>query len=283
MKEYYAEPLFPERYSLAESPFYDPRYERISWVDIPAGKLYTVADGKTVCRDFGEPVGAAVPLKDADGYFAAGKSSLWALEGETIRRIRKLDDLYEEYRRSNDAKADPRGRVFFGSSTADDTHGPGGALYRYDRGEVACVQENTRIANGMAWNRAQTKFYFSDSLYNAVFVYDYDPRTGGISGRRELFRVEDGVPDGLCIDDSDRLWVAVWGGSRIECRSGDTGETEAVVRVPARQASSCCFFGKELDRLLITSAGVGLQGEMEGRIFECRVDAKGLPPDYAEV
>jgi len=53
MKEYHAEPLFPGQYSLAESPFYDPRYDRISWVDIPEGRLYTVADGKTACHAFG--------------------------------------------------------------------------------------------------------------------------------------------------------------------------------------------------------------------------------------
>ena len=283
MKEYHAQPLFPGQYSLAESPFYDPRYDRISWVDIPEGRLYTVADGKTACNEFGEPVCAAIPLKDADGSFVAGKSGLWVLEGETKRRIRNLDDIYEDYRRSNDAKADPFGRVYFGSCTADDAHEPGGALYRYDRGEIACVQENTRIANGMAWNRERTKFYFSDSLYHEVFVYDYDPRTGAVSGRRELCRVEDGVPDGLCIDGGDRIWLAVWGGNRIECRNGTTGALEAVVRVPARQTSSCCFFGRDLDRLLITSAGVGLQGDMEGRIFECRVDAEGLPPDCAAV
>lgn len=281
MKEYTAEPLFATQYQLAESPFWDVRYDRLSWVDIPEGKVYTLREGKISCHRFPEPIGAAVPLKARDGYLAAGKTWLWTLEEDRAEKLMSLENLYEEYRRSNDAKADPSGRVYFGSSTADDEHEPGGNLYRYDRGTVTCVQPDTRIANGMAWSADRKRFYFSDSLYHAVFVYDYDQATGDISGRRELFRVEDGVPDGLCIDDRDRLWLAVWGGSRVECRNGLTGALEAVVRVPARQTSSCCFFGKELDRLLITSAGVGLEGETEGRLYTCRVEARGLPADGA--
>ena len=81
---------------------------------------------------------------------------------------------------------------------------------------------------------------------------------------------EDGVPDGMCIDEDDNLWLAVWGGNRIEKHDGRTGELLAVVEVDAKQTSSCCFTddGK---KLLITSAGVGLDGESEGRLFVCAV------------
>ena len=192
-----------------------------------------------------------------------------------------LSGCYESWQRCNDAKADPRGRVFFGSSAEDGTGEEGGDLYCYDRGGLAILQPDTRIANGMAWNRAHDRFYSSDSNEHAVFVYDYDEETGAISDRRVLFPVEDGVPDGLCIDAEDRIWLAVWNGSRVECRDGVTGALLAVVRVPALHTTSCCFCGKDLDTLFITSAGDGLEGETDGRLFTCRVDAVGLPPDLA--
>ena len=85
----------------------------------------------------------------------------------------------------------------------------------------------------------------------------------------------------MCIDSEDNLWVAVWGGRRIEKRSSVTGELLARVDVPAENTTSCCFCGENLDTLLITSSGEGLSGEYDGCVFTCKVDTKGCPPDYA--
>ena len=280
MKEYQAKILVPEKHELAESPFYDAQRDRLSWVDITAKKLYTLSGGKKECFDLGEQTGAAIPLRDG-GFLLAGEKSLRMFSNGKLRELADMTGLYRDYQRSNDAKADPFGRVFFGSSVMDgDGHEASGNLFRYDHGKVAVMQRDTRISNGMAWSRDRKTFYFSDSLYYAVFAYDYDPETGDLSNRRELFRIEGGCPDGMCIDTQDRLWVAVWGGRRIECRNTATGEMEAAVRVPAEHVSSCCFFGKDLNRLFITTSGSGLQGETDGFLFECAVDAKGTENDY---
>lgn len=281
MKEFEASVLSDEKYRLAESPFYDTRFNRLSWVDIPEGKLYQWVNGERQSFDFGEPIGAAIPLRRSDGFFAAGKSGLWKFENGRKEIIFDLRDEYKSYQRSNDAKADPVGRVFFGSVTGDDEHEAGGDLYRFDGSRPVCVQKDTKISNGMAWSGDHKKFFFSDSLEYAVFTYDYDIKSGEISNRKVLFRVNDGVPDGMCIDSRDRLWVAIWGGKRIECRNSLTGELEAVVNVPAAHVSSCCFYGSDLDKLFITTAGDGLQGEFEGRLFECSVGITGKAPDLA--
>ena len=281
MVEFEASMLLDEKYRLAESPFYDTRFDRLSWVDIPDGKLYQWAAGNRQCFDFGEPIGAAIPLQKSDGFFVAGKSGLWKFENGQKEILFNLQDKYESYQRSNDAKADPEGRVFFGSTTGDDDHEAGGNLYRFDGDEIVCVQKNTKISNGMAWSSNHNKFFFSDSLEHAVFTYDYNIKSGVISNRKVLFHVSDGVPDGMCIDSQDRLWVAVWDGKRIECRNSLTGELEAVVNVPAARVTSCCFYGKNLDKLFITTAGDGLQGAFEGRLYECCVGSIGKVPDLA--
>ncbi len=280
MKEYQAKVLVPEKHELAESPFYDPRRDRLSWVDITAEKLFTLSAGEKECFDLGEQTGTAIPLRDG-GFLLAGEKNLWTFADGRKKKLADLSGLYRDYQRSNDAKADPFGRVYFGSSVMDgDEHEASGNLFRYDGGGISVMQRDTRISNGMAWSGDRRTFYFSDSLYYAVFAYDYDPETGDLSNRRELFRIEGGVPDGMCIDAQDRLWVAVWGGRRIECRNTATGEMEAVVRVPAEHVTSCCFFGQDLDRLFITTSGSGLQGETDGFLFECAVDAKGTEMDY---
>ena len=281
MKTYEALPVSDIRYRLGESPFYDPRYGRLSWVDIPEGKIYSMYADRTEVTDLKQPVGAAVPLRRSDGFAAAGKDGLYIAENGSVSLLYDLSDVYKPFLRSNDAKADPAGRLWFGSSCNEDGHEPQGALYRYD-GTVKMMQSDTRISNGMAWNSAQDRFFFSDTLFYAVFVYDYD-KSGEISGRRVLAQITDGCPDGLCIDKNDDLWIAIWGGSRIECRSGITGEKLAEIHVPAEHVTSCAFGGEDMRTLYITSSGDGLDGRYDGCIFSCRVDAEGPAPDTAVI
>ena len=249
MKHYKAVPFSDSRYALAESPFSDSRTGIISYVDITPGRFYRLfPNGETRCFEFGQPVGAAVPAAEPGAYVLA------AADG-------------------------PAGRLFFGSSSMDSAFGDNGDLYRLDPASgIRVVQENTKISNGMAWDRAGRRFFFSDSLEYAVFVYDYDLATGDITNRRVLFPVSDGVPDGMCIDANDDLWLAVWGGRRLEKRSSGTGELLAVVDVDAEHVSSCCFIDE--NTLLITSSGDGLSGAHDGKLFTCRVDAPAGETHY---
>ena len=278
-----AYPLTEEKYLLAESPFYDPRNHRFSWVDIVRGQVFTMQeDGKRSCFSLGQPVGAALPVKDREGLLLAAKDGFYCLENQQAEKILDLSEVYQPHLRSNDAKADPRGRIFFGSSLAGEGN-PEGDLYRYDETGVRVIEAHTKIANGMAWNQAHDRFYFADSGEHAVFVYDYEESTGEIRNRKVLFRIEDGVPDGMCIDFKDRLYTAVWGGSRIEIHDGITGEKTGEIRVNAKQVTSCCFGGEDFRTLLITSAGIGMEGEMDGCLFACRMIEAGPGPDYAKI
>ena len=287
MKNYEAEVLSATKYRLGESPFYDARSGNLSFVDIIAGNFYFFSE-KDIPKvkdiqgvPFGQQIGAAVPSDD-NGYIVAGTDGLYKYKGKEISKARTLTDVYESYQRSNDAKADPEGRLWFGSVSGDDDHEASGNLYRLDHSGIKIMEHNTKISNGMAWNAEKNRFFFSDSPFKAVFAYDYNNETGDISGRKILFEIEDGVPDGMCIDSEDNLWLAVWGGSRIEKRSSITGELLAVVNVPAKNTTSCCFYGKDLDRLFITSSGEGLTGEYDGCIFTCKVDEKGCLPDLVK-
>lgn len=292
MKTYSAKVFDTTKYALGEGPYYDPRFKRFSWVDILGNRLYTLSfDGVKRDFDLGQPIGAAIPLKFGEGFLLAAADGLYSYENGKARLAKDLKKAYKPYWRSNDAKADPEGRIFFGASVRDDDHEAEGALFCYDASLrvghvdslVTCMQPGTKISNGMAWSSDRTRFYFSDSLEHAVFVYDYDVETGNISGRQVLFTVENGVPDGMTIDAEDNLWLAVWDGSRVEKRDGKTGKLLARIDVPAKHTSSCCFGGEEMRTLYITSSGDGLDGEFDGCIFTCELDVKGVAPDYAKI
>jgi len=70
MNEYKATVFDLQKNSLGEGPFYDERFKRYSWVDISKGRLWTLKDGKKECLEIGQPLGAAVPMPDSDGFEA---------------------------------------------------------------------------------------------------------------------------------------------------------------------------------------------------------------------
>ncbi len=281
IKTYQAEIFDSRRYRLAEAPFYDERTGIISFVDIIAGELHLIKpDGSRELIALGQQVGAAVPWEEPGSYLACATDGLYLVgEDNGARTITKICDttgIFEDWQRCNDAKADPAGRLFVGTSAYKEGAPEGGNLYRVDlkageagTPEFKVIRADTKISNGMAWNSDRTKFFFSDSSEHAVFVYDYDFASGDINNCKVLFDVTDGVSDGMCIDQEDNLWVAMWGGSRVEKRSSVTGELLAVVELPAKHVTSCCFLPD--GRLLITSSGEDLDGEKDGMIFSCKL------------
>ena len=276
---YKAEPLGTEKYRLGEGPCYDPATGMLSWVDIMDGKFWQMGPGgKRRCFDLGQPIGAAVPVKDSAGFVLCAMDGLYLYDGEKTKLLHDLTGLFKPYLRCNDAKADPSGRLWFGSSVNDD-HPAEGNLYKLENGQISIMQADTKISNGLAWSSDRKSFYFSDTLKYAVFVYDYDEISGTISNCHELFKPENGATDGLCIDAEDNLWVAFWGGRRVEHRSGRTGELLDIVEVDALHVTSCCFGGADMQTLFITTSGDGLDGEYDGCLFTCRPGVKGVSVD----
>ena len=139
------------------------------------------------------------------------------------------------------------------------------------------------ISNGMAWNSDNTRFFFSETLCRAVFVYDYDIESGEIKNRRVLFETENGLSDGMCIDAEDNLWVAYWGGGRVEKRCSRTGRKLDEIILPATNITSACFGGADFKTLVITSSGADTDGRYDGCIFRCETDTAGKAPHYAKL
>ena len=288
MKTYNAQLFSQEKYLLGESPFYDPRTKTISWVDIMDKKFFMLnSDGIKITFTFNQAIGTALPTENEGIYLIAGTDGLYLQDthNDSLILLKNLKEYYKSYQRSNDAKADAMGRLWFGSSVDDNIHEASGNLFCMDTAgddKITIRQPDTKISNGMAWSADRKKFYFSDTLQYAVFSYDYDLTTGEISNRQILFKVDknNGLTDGMCIDAEDNLWVAFWGGHRIEQRSTKDGSLLSVINVDAKNVTSCCFIGDELDTLFITTSGNEQKGEHDGCLFTCKVDVKGCGCDY---
>jgi sugar lactone lactonase YvrE len=277
---------------LGEGPCWDQATSTLYWVDIPAGLVHRLtADGEHSCWEVGQQVGAVVPRAGGGLVLAAG-TGFFSLDTDTgiVELLATAEPDHEgkpgnqgkpgEHGelaiRMNDGACDSAGRFFAGTMAHDESPGKG-ALYRLDPDHsVTTLITGVGLSNGIGWSPDERLMYYIDSLTYRVDVFDYDPVTGAIGDRRPFASLgsEDVVPDGLAVDSSGGVWVAVWGGGVIQRYSAE-GTLTGVVRLPAAHVTSCAFAGPGLDQLYITTAaGPGSSG---GALFTCPAGFTGRP------
>jgi sugar lactone lactonase YvrE len=180
--------------------------------------------------------------------------------------------------RANDGKVDPAGRLWFGTM-ARDMKTPLGALYRLDPGATTPVRvlDGLTLSNGLGWSG--DRMYHVDTVTNSINMYDYDIRTGEISGRRTFVDVP--RPDGLCVDADGHVWVAVWGTGIVRRYTPD-GDIDRELTVPTPQVTSCAFAGDDY-RTLIVTTGAEFDAHLmpgAGLVYvEQLTDVAGVPVD----
>ena len=163
----------------------------------------------------------------------------------------------------------------------DERTGAGG-LYFLEGTSVTQVLSGVGISNGLDWSPDGRSFYFVDSLTRRLSMFDFEASSGLISNPRTLVEFDEsfGLPDGLTVDAEGCIWVAGWGGWRVQ-RHSPVGEFLGSVDVPVAHVTSCTFGGEDLKDLYITTATEGqterdlaLQPEA-GAVFVKRMQVKG--------
>lgn len=278
-----------ESFVLGEGPVWDAPRGRLLWVDIQqalvlAGELG--ADGRIEVRSreaFENTVGAVAVAEDAT-LLVAAHDQLLVVTPDGTRRPGQRVVPDGGQRRMNDGKTDPAGRFLVGTlSLVEPTHRE--VLCRLEAdGSLTVLDEDLMLSNGLGWSADGTRFYSTDTLDRVVWVRDYDVASGAVGPRQALIRFDDGggMPDGMCVDAEDHLWVAVWGGGEVRRYSPD-GVLTRTLRIPAPHTTCVAFAGPELDTLVITTARTGLSDEQlranpdSGRLFTARVGVRGVP------
>jgi sugar lactone lactonase YvrE len=278
-----------EQTVLGEGARWDDRYDELLRVDILAGRVFRdrVDDGGALMpvRAYDVPgtVGAVAPVDGDDGWIlAAGRGFLHLRPDGSLRTV--LADVVDAGTRMNDAACDPQGR-FWAGTLADDHREGGGALYRLDPdGRVEVVLRDLTISNGLGWSPDGRTMYLVDSGPREVHAFAFDGARGTISDGRVLVSVpeEVGSPDGMTVDASGDLWVAIYGGGRVQRHAPD-GELREVLEVPAEQSTCCAFGGPDLRRLYVTTATENWTDEQRradpaaGVVYRFETDAAGVP------
>lgn len=282
--------LFDTKAILGEGPVWDWQKQVLFWVDIERCKLHQhdPSSGQNKSWHFDEMIGAAVPTLKGDILLAmeSGLAS-FNFESEQLTRHRVLENSNSSIR-FNDGKIGPNGSFWIG--TMDKKCAPkAGNFYRVDSNLQSTLQlPQTSVSNGMAWTSNHKTFYYIDSPTYEVRSFDFEMETGSIANGRNAFKIpkESGSPDGMSIDEEDMLWIAHWGGNCVRKWNPETGKVIEKIEVDAPHVTSCCFGGKDLKTLYITTARSGLDKKqlqdypLSGGLFVYETNVRGTPITY---
>jgi sugar lactone lactonase YvrE len=258
--------LVDSKDKLGEGCFWDIDTQCLWWLDaiVPSviHRLH-VASGQYRKWQFDEMV--TTMAKRRDGTLVVGSYkgvNFFSPETGALTPIKHLEPD-KPGNRGNDGACDALGRFWFG--TMMNNVGPlgedlpitasTGTLYRIDPDLTATpMHTEVGVSNGPCWSPDNKTFYFTDSMAQVIWAYDFDPASGTLSNRRVLNDTKDfGHPDGATVDAQGFIWSARWDGSCV-LRIDPKGRIDRVVPMPARRVTNVCFGGKKLDTMYATTS-----------------------------
>jgi sugar lactone lactonase YvrE len=188
--------------------------------------------------------------------------------------------------RANDAEVSPEGIVVAGTMPYDTHAYPGsGSLFVLNSDTFSPLVDDVTISNGIGWSADHSQMLYIDTPTNRVDVFDWSSAgTLGLSNRRVFAEVDEslGWPDGLSIDKAGYVWVAMWGGSRVQ-RFAPDGSLAGYVEIPCVNVTSCAFVGENLMQLVITTSNIDHESDQAaGKTYMFDVTVPGLPTARAK-
>jgi sugar lactone lactonase YvrE len=256
------------------------RWGRLRFVDMFAGDVLTLEGDQVTRTPVGSPVAAVIRPRMGGGAIVARERDL---------AISNLDDLSDLAGfvtlstapgfRCNDGGCDPDGGFWIGTLAYDFAEGAG-SLYNLDVGSLRArpVLDGLTISNGIDFSPDTSTMYLNDSGPKITWAFDYDP-VDGLRNRR-VFATGNGIPDGLCVDSEGGIWTARYGEGTVLRHSPD-GVLDAVIEVGPTRVTDCCFGGRHLDTLFITTSRENLPQGAEpdaGSLYAISPGVTGRPP-----
>jgi len=272
LTRYRAKAVSRQRAVLGESPIWDG--STLRWLDVTGKKLFILRpDG--LRRSIGlSTVVTAVALGPDETLLAVTRTGLGWLDEVSGEVQEFLKVLTDDRLTMNDGAVDGQGRYWVGSATLDET--ARGSLYRFADGHLQTVLTSITESNGIDWSPDGRVLYHADSGAGTITAWSFDVTTGELSCPRVVRLVPSnvGLPDGLAVDSSGQIWVAIWGAGEVWCLDSVRGVRRAVISVPSPLVSSCGFGTATLDTLYITTAR-GAGNSDGGLLYGVRVQATG--------
>jgi sugar lactone lactonase YvrE len=273
---------------LGEGPVWDAEAGLLRWVDLFDGivQSWDPASGEHRRIEHPGAVGAVIPRRGHGPLIAAERDLVELDDDGTVVRTLVTLDPDKPGNRLNDCRCDTTGRLWAGTmSTEVGTPGEG-SVYRVDSSfEPQREIPETTISNGIGWDPTDAWMYFIDSATYRLDAFEFDAGAGTLGERRTVAEIDpdEGLPDGLAVDAEGGVWVAMFGGGRVNRYAAD-GSLNRVLRLPFRNPTCPAFGGEGMETLFITTARYERNPPQAdpspgaGALLAVDVGVAGLPP-----
>lgn len=265
-------------HGLLEAPRFGPDDELV-YSDVLGGGLWA-------CPSGGEPI-ELVPGRRGVGGAVAHAGGGWVISGRSLVHVladgaqRELLDgarleelLGEPVCGFNDLAATPTGDLLAGVLCYRPLAGEPerhGRLVRISAGaQVQVLTDAVVWPNGIGISPDGRAIYLSDYARQSVLALS--PEDGRV---REFARSPRGSADGLAVDASGGVWLALGHGGGV-ARFLPDGRLDQITELPAQFVSSLCFGGQDMREVLITTADNQVRPELGGTLLRARSAVAGL-------
>lgn len=264
-------PLGRVQCQLGEGLVWDASQNCLLMTDILEQTLISIDLAGMDCQQWSmqEPLGWVL-LTEKTGVYALGlKSGIALFDPAQEEKLTWLDRTFpgDQTHRLNDACADSKGRIWYGSMSAVDGHQKVGRLASFHVSEgVTIHDEGFTVTNGPLIHPDESCLIVNDTLGQCMYRYDFDVSLGQLANRSVFacFSAKEGCPDGMCFDAEGNLWVAMWGVGKV-LRLNQNGQIIAQFAVPAPNVTNVCFAGKNRDRLICSTARIEMSPALIGQ------------------
>lgn len=272
---------------LGEGPLWDPRINRLLFLDIKGARLfiYDPATDETHDYDVSGMV-SALGLARKGGYVCVSRQGFGRLfiEDDAVRIEPVIDpESALSGNRFNDGKVDPAGGFWAGTMDDQEKDDNAGSWWRLaPDGTVARLDDGHHVTNGPAFDPARGRVYLTDSARRVIYVADSDGTAFKNKTVFKLFGDGAGYPDGMDIDAQGSLWVAFWDGAMVR-RFSSEGVLLGEFAIPALRPTSVKIVAH---KIYVTSARIGLTPEQlcvhpeSGGLFVLELPVSVGPDNY---
>jgi sugar lactone lactonase YvrE len=246
--------LSAEHCHLGEGPTYDATADTAWWFDILERRLFECRIETRETRVHALPrMASALARIDAERQLVFCDDGLYVREVASGRMELFLPvEADNSVTRCNDGRVHPSGTFWFGTMGRKAEAGAG-AIYALHRGQLRKLYPDITIPNAICFSPAGDIGYFADTRKLVLNRVPLDPATGlPVGDPQAIVEGEHGM-DGAVVDADGLIWNARFGLGRIDVRDA-SGRRLRSLHVPAKQSTCPAFVGRDLLRLLVTSA-----------------------------
>ncbi len=264
--------ILEKNLTLAESPIFCNRSNKLYWVDIKKKIVFNfdLKSKKKNKYNFTD-IPSAVFLTANPKWIGIVTNKNILITNFKKKLILTKLKLRKKVR-TNDSKIDKNGNLVF--STMQENKKNKGAIFKFifKKDKIKLLFKNLTIPNSISFNKKN--FYFSDSAKG--IIYKNDKKNYMINSHL----IE---PDGATITQDNKIIFADY--KNAELKIVYNNKILDKIKLPCKNPTSLCFFGKKLNYICVTSHNNKnkKKNKYDGSVFTFKSDLIGKIENFADV